>query len=703
MALITRISIYLLLLPTIGQLSVAQQEQAMDPLGDYCRRFAHQTTIIGNRLYIDGGLVDYGGAVYPDTINHTNTYLLYLDLNTLDGGFLWADTVNQVFYLYGGEYNSTTPPPSQFTLSAYDALYDMWNATSNVAASGVSSVSFGAGAVVDDRALGYYYGGWQSNATTLGWNGNPIAQPGLIQYDMLGKTWTNSTFIDGTPRVEGVLFYIPASDGGMLVYFGGVQRTSNGSYTGVPLDTIYLYDIASGKYYTQSTSGTTPSMRRRFCGGVSWTKDQSSYNIYFFGGLPPYDEQGLGYGDVWILSIPSFTWTQWYPSSFEHHSLSCNVIDQSQMIIMGGYFPNSSNINCDAKSIWGQHNLNLGANDVAADEWYQFLPNVTSYEVPTTIVDVIGGGPTGGATLTTPTSGWDDPDLEVYFMRRYTPTTRTPTRYIPTPGAATTSAVPSPAPSAHSSKTDVGAIVGGAVGGAVFLVAVALRVWLCLRRRGKKQQHGQAAASAPQVSQMSGHVAGSSVSTHKRHAGNQGYPSPQESPPPQFPTGHSPQFQYPQQQPNNWQPQQYYPPPAQAQQYYPPPPATQRNEQPSPISEMPSAPPAYGAASYEVVTIDSKKLLPSSFTGNPGPAVDQAWDDLIGRINIRVSEHDLRQINQTSIQIDDDSGDYWGSLEVFHHLHCLKVLRHYIAKDHYPDVQGLELSQPGDVYPEHIG
>ena len=89
------------------------------------------------------------------------------------------------------------------------------------------------------------------------------------------------------------------------------------------------------------------------------------------------------------------------------------------MIIMGGSFPNSSNIDCDAKSIWGQHNLNLGAQDVFQTEWYQFLPNVTTYAVPSTIIDVVGGGPTGGATLTTPTSGWDASALGVYFTRKY--------------------------------------------------------------------------------------------------------------------------------------------------------------------------------------------------------------------------------------------------------------------------------------------
>lgn len=67
----------------------------------------------------------------------------------------------------------------------------------------------------------------------LGWNGHPIAQPGLIKYDMILNQSYNLSFIDNTPRAEGIMLYIPASDAGMLVYLGGVQQTSNGSYTGV--------------------------------------------------------------------------------------------------------------------------------------------------------------------------------------------------------------------------------------------------------------------------------------------------------------------------------------------------------------------------------------------------------------------------------------------------------------------------------------
>ncbi|TGO82755.1 hypothetical protein BPOR_0765g00020 [Botrytis porri] len=120
--------------------------------------------------------------------------------------------------------------------------------------------------------------------------------------------------------------------------------------------------------------------------------------------------------------------------------------------------------------------------------------------------------------------------------------------------------------------------------------------------------------------------------------------------------------------------------------------------------------PAYDGALYNIVTIESSKLIGSPFSGNPGPAVDKAWDDLMSSmsakfdcwgnshthpgINIRISEDDLRKVNGTSIKLADGSNDYWGSIE--------KVIRHYIAKDYYPDAQKF-VTEPGMIYPEHIG
>lgn len=70
-----------------------------------------------------------------------------------------------------------------------------------------------------------------------------------------------------------------------------------------------------------------------------------------------------GYDDVYILSMPSFTWIKMYPNTtieqYPHNSLSCNVIDGAQMIIIGGSFPLDDDT-CDAQPQFGTHALDMG-------------------------------------------------------------------------------------------------------------------------------------------------------------------------------------------------------------------------------------------------------------------------------------------------------------------------------------------------------
>jgi hypothetical protein len=133
-------------------------------------------------------------------------------------------------------------------------------------------------------------------------------------------------------------------------------------------------------------------MRRRFCGGAAWSVDQSSYNIYLYGGasMPPLT---VGFDDVYILSLPSFTWIKWFPDqpgqAYPHHSLTCNVINDNQMIVMGGTFPNSSS--CDVPSVAGFHNLDLAKNNPDNAKWALFRNNKTGYNVPSEITAVVGG------------------------------------------------------------------------------------------------------------------------------------------------------------------------------------------------------------------------------------------------------------------------------------------------------------------------
>ncbi|KAI9851624.1 MAG: hypothetical protein M1838_003218 [Thelocarpon superellum] len=469
-----------------------------DPLDDFCRRFGHQTAVVDRRLYIDGGLVNWNPlAQNPD--NFTNTGLLYSDLDQLsvqggmpqlhddlnktsavpsvEGGILWADDVNKIFYLFGGQYQNA---PDRFSLWAYDTLFDKWTQPDNPAEQ-IERVSYGAGVAVNETGLAYYYGGWLSNLSVPAWDGQAMATSGLVQYDMVQDVWTNSTGPDGVGRAEGQMVYIPASDGGMLIYFGGISTPfGNESVVGEDMSNIYLYDIANAKWYNQSASGQVPEERRRFCAGVTWAEDQSSYNIYLYGGMGMAPDT-IGFDDVYILSIPSFIWIKWYPTepgttSFPHHSLSCNIIDQSQMLIIGGTFENSTA--CDAPDVWGTHNLNLGKNDPTTSQWAFFEPNVTSYKVPMEIISAVGGTPTGGASLQTPSAGFSSHDLSVYFTRKATIAPRSPTRAIPGATGVSTS---------NDAESHIGApvVIGACLGGAGLALLVALLLF-CAQKRWRK-------------------------------------------------------------------------------------------------------------------------------------------------------------------------------------------------------------------------
>jgi hypothetical protein len=101
-----------------------------------------------------------------------------------------------------------------------------------------------------------------------------------------------------------------------------------------------------------------------------------------------------GFDDVYILTMPAFEWIKWYGGELgtgtPHGLLTCNVIDNSQMLVMGGNFT-YTNTYCDVPAIQGQHNLNLGQLDSTDAKWYSYLPNVTEYFVPPAILQITGG------------------------------------------------------------------------------------------------------------------------------------------------------------------------------------------------------------------------------------------------------------------------------------------------------------------------
>jgi hypothetical protein len=84
----------------------------------------------------------------------------------LSGGHLWADEANKCFYQFGGEYPEGSSP-RDFGIWTYDVILNQWNNTEFKSSDkNWQRPSFGAGAHVESRGLGFYYGGWVSARRT---------------------------------------------------------------------------------------------------------------------------------------------------------------------------------------------------------------------------------------------------------------------------------------------------------------------------------------------------------------------------------------------------------------------------------------------------------------------------------------------------------------------------------------------------------
>ena len=110
------------------------------------------------------------------------------------------------------------------------------------------------------------------------------------------------------------------------------------------MSTIHLYDIASDAWYSQDiVSAETPGQLSGFCAVVANEDSTSSYELYVYGGYNGIlgtgasDIAAAPSDDVWVLSIPSFTWTKVSEGNetgrFFH---SCVTPYPEQMWVFGG-------------------------------------------------------------------------------------------------------------------------------------------------------------------------------------------------------------------------------------------------------------------------------------------------------------------------------------------------------------------------------
>ncbi|KAL9101337.1 MAG: hypothetical protein Q9163_003384 [Psora crenata] len=530
---------------------------------DVCSRWSGQSALVNGTLYYYGGRAT---TQQGQRDNQWNNDFIAVDVSkswdisspavqglpqpsgppAVSLGALWHSYDS--LFLYGGQFSDTPPEtPTNFSLWEYSLKSASWTEHRNPQTSSgnnsdpgnqpVQRAAEGAGISVPQLGRGFYFAGHLDSFTTPGWS-NQIYRTylkSLIEYTFPGHTndgvkslsggevagpdgvWRNITQggIQDTNafanRADSAIVYVPGYGAqGILVSMGG---GTNISFT--QMNIIDVFDIATSTWYKQSTAGNYPTLRVNPCAVAVSAPDGSSTNIYMYGGqnLIPYKNQ-TQFGDMWILTVPSFTWIevntsgQSVPPARVGHT--CNVWN-GQIVVVGGYNTDLAG-GCDSgfyvfsasDLTWQNSYSSISDTDGANNPQNQHpaqasdpsaLSGSYGYQVPGAVQSVIGGKGYGGATITAPAESATAGPLATGKPITYTVTD--------TNGAVVTETGTASAARGKSGP-NIGAIVAGVVAGCFAILAgyLGFCAWIYRRQLALYKNHvamtqRAAAAAAP--------------------------------------------------------------------------------------------------------------------------------------------------------------------------------------------------------------
>ena len=350
-----------------------------------------------------------------------------------------------------------------------------------------NNITNGAGANVPSESLGFYFSGMEApGGGQILFDGTQaetasVTAESLIQVDMSSAqqaTWSNLTLPTSvTPRANAQLVWVPVSSQGVLIVIGGVIDPTELEYGGVYnasqgaesqlvsptfMTSLPVYDIASQKWFVQNTSGVVPQgwQLSEFCSVVANEAGSSSFEVYIYGGNDGLN--GSSRADVWVLSIPSFTWIHAYDpgsnttnnSTNARSSHTCVKPYPDQMFVIGG---ENTNAACFSGiiDVFSLNNLT----------WLsKYDPTVwANYSIPSIVARSVSATSTAIAM---------DPSLSTILESKYDKAIPT---YYPY----------SPPPSSTSGSKWLPAVLG-AVLGVVGLSIIVFAIWCFRCRRSRK-------------------------------------------------------------------------------------------------------------------------------------------------------------------------------------------------------------------------
>ncbi|KAL5365303.1 hypothetical protein BJX96DRAFT_181507 [Aspergillus floccosus] len=450
--------------PIVASLAREVSGVGVDPVDNFCTRRNHQSVVKDGRLYIDGGLETFAqrtndGEIEDNRILGYNTELIEVDLRSpwdaehnisittvpitanphadtdpplvVRGAMYSGLPTDSKIYLYGGRtsYANTSfpgfqePPSSQYPLWSYDTAADIWSQY-DVTADAPYRPAGGSYADAPDLGLAFYLNGFIDNGTSddLEYMSNFRRYlDGLIVINMDSLVVTNvsTIWLRRAPRAKGGMVYVPGiGPQGMLVDIGGVTKpttdssaSNDGTY--VTFDKVDFLDVSSiaddsrnATWFVQRAAGEVPPPRTDFCLVTASAKDNSSHNIYLYGGKGTHE----AYDDVYVLSIPSFTWKRVYRGESPRYGHTCHLVGNRQMLAVGGVASDGPMSRCDGEQ------TGVAVFDLTDLEWRSvYSPSAPAYQVPGPILRTIGGHPDGNASMKAPPHGFSTRQIAHFF------------------------------------------------------------------------------------------------------------------------------------------------------------------------------------------------------------------------------------------------------------------------------------------------
>lgn len=352
-------------------------------------------------------------------------------------------------------------------------------------------VTNGAGANAPSENLGFYLGGlYNSDGSKYDYFNQPKDEANFLVKVTMDEIGYSDWAIVPSPdnktvpwRAEGGLVWVPTSTQGILVALGGVVKPADTNYY-VASDNVTtsmtflkefpIYDIGTSAWSLQPLSEGSPFPDKplaQFCTVVASASDGSHHEIFVYGGWDS-NNATAPYRDVWILSIPSFTWIKVDSAGREGDPRIghvCVTPYPDQMIVIGGTAKSEAPLTTPRTvDVYNLNTLNwTGSYDPDVHDEYK--PNQV-------VLNVISATPTASG-MPSNVASWFDNKYDMSKISNFGPYKK----QEPAPTASSATSTPPPPPHHHHRDWVVPvAVVVSVVGG---LILLGFLFFMCFRKR----------------------------------------------------------------------------------------------------------------------------------------------------------------------------------------------------------------------------